>query len=103
MKKEIKESRQENSNYLNGITRAVAHLIVIPCILCIATYLMNVEHVGYVALGYLFIITVLETIRLKTSDSENQIIYSYAFFDVLEIFGIALFLGVISYVVVVII
>lgn len=96
-KEELKENRKENENYLNGLARAMMHLIIIPCVLIFTAMIFGMKNVGLIPLSYIVVLTVLETIRLYSSDSEDHIIYSYAFFDMVRMLGFALFIGAIIY------
>lgn len=67
-----------------GKKKAITHLIFIPIILALCTFFLNKELALIVPIEYIFFITILQFIRLKTTTKRHLKVYSIHFFRTLE-------------------
>ncbi len=76
--------------------RALAHLIFLPIISYLITYIYAKELSLIIPIGYLFIITILQYIRLIKTTKRHLKFYSMYFFKTLKNLLVVLFFVVVT-------
>jgi hypothetical protein len=76
--------------------RANAHLFFIPTIISLLTYSFEKELSLIIPIGYIFLISIAQYIRLKTTQKRHLKTYSLYFFRTLKNIFIVLFLSIVA-------